>query len=87
MTEKKKSSFKYPLWVIRWKDAVYEFSEKDDPKVPLHCEMFTTVGFIIRDDKVARELEFVQEVCDDGTVRHRNVISYEMLQDYEVIRK
>jgi hypothetical protein len=83
----KTKKLKYPIWHIRWKDAVYRLDSEEDPNVPLHCEMYDAVGFIIRDDKEKRELEFVQEVCTDGTVRHRNVISYEMLEEYNVLRK
>ena len=86
MTPKKKNKLaKYPIWLIRWKDAVYRFDSESDPSIPLHCEVFTAIGFVIRNDSVAREVEFVQEFCDDGTVRHRNVISYEMMLEHKVI--
>lgn len=84
---KTKPKPKYPIWIIRWRDAVYRFDSEADPSIPLHCEVFTAIGFIIRDDKEAREIEFVQEFCEeDGTVRHRNVISYEMLIEYFLIK-
>ena len=76
---------KYPIWIISWKDAVYRFDSEADPNVPLHCEIFTAIGFVIRNDEKAREIEFVQEFYEDGTVRHRNVISYEMILEYKVL--